>query len=325
MARHRPAVSTAGERGRSADRPSEIPKSGWRDILLRVKEDVTRDNVSLVAAGLALYALLAIFPAMGAAVAVYGLFASPQDIARHVAEIMKMLPPEAARIVEMQLQDLASRQGRTLGFGAAVGVLLALWSARKGMAALMVAANIAYQEREERGFIRRALISLGFTIVAVAGFLFVIAMLVAVPVALEMLPVGPAAGALLAGLRWILLWLVAVLGLAVVYRYGPDRDKPRWRWVTWGSGIAATLWLIGSALFAVYVSNFGSYNETYGALGGVIVLLLWFYLTGFIIILGAEINAEMERQTTRDTTTGPREPMGRRGAYAADTLGRTPR
>jgi membrane protein len=205
-----------------------------------------------------------------------------------------------------------------------VSLLLALWSARQGITALMTATNIAYHQPERRSFFKQVLISLAFTAGGVLGFLLMLLLGVAVPLVLNALPIGPVVSTVILVFRWVFLWASAVLALAVVYRYAPDRQNAKWRWVTWGSGIAATVWLIGSLLFALYVQNFGSYGKTYGALGGAIVLLTWFYLEGFALILGAEINAEMEHQTAVDTTEGPPAPMGQRGAYVADTLGHTP-
>jgi membrane protein len=309
------------ERGRAAARPQDIPTRGWWDIAMRVKKEMTADNVDIIASGLALYALLAVFPALAAAVSIYGLFASPADIAEHLQQVATMLPEDATRILQQQLQQLSQNPQDTLSFGIIVGIGLALWSARKGMVALMKASNIAYDEEENRGFFKQLFVSLAFTIGAVIGFLAVLLLGVAVPLAVSFLPLGPAAEVTLLGVRWILLFAVAVLGLAIVYRFAPDRRPAQWRWVTPGSLIAATLWLIGSVLFALYVRNWGSYGETYGALGGVVILLMWFYLSGYIIILGAEINAETERQTRKDTTTGQPKPLGARGAYSADTVG----
>jgi membrane protein len=309
-------------RGRAADRPQDIPARGWWDIAMRVKKEMTADNIDIIAGGLALYALLAVFPALAAAVSIYGLFASPADMASHLQQVAGTLPEDATKILQQQLNDLSQRQ-ETLSIGIVVGILLALWSARKGIVALMTATNVAYDEEENRGFFKQLFVSLAFTIGAVIGFLAVLLLGVAVPVGLSFLPLGPAAEIVLLAVRWVLLAGVAVLGLAVLYRFAPDRKTARWRWVTPGSLIAAALWLIGSALFALYVRNWGSYGETYGALGGVVVLLMWFYLSGYIVILGAEINAELERQTKKDTTSGQPKPLGQRGAYSADTVGPT--
>lgn len=310
----------ADDRGRHARTPSEIPKRGWLDIAMRVKDEVAKDNVSIIAAGLALYALLAIFPALTAAVSIYGLFSSPEQISSHMEAFAGVLPGDAAQILQSQLEAL-SNQRQTLSFGLVFGLLLALWSSRKGMVALMQATNMAYDEPETRGFFKQILVSLLFTVGAVIGFLIVLLLAVAIPVVLNYLPLGRAAEITILAARWALLWLIAVFGMAIVYRFAPDRHEAKWKWLSWGSGIAATLWLIGSLLFALYAQNSASYGKTYGALGGVVIMLLWFYLSGYALVLGAEINSEMERQTKEDTTEGPRKPMGERGAFAADTVG----
>lgn len=310
------------DRGRQADTPSEIPRRGWWDILSRVKESISRDNLSLVSGGVALFALLALFPALTALLLIYGLFASPADAAAHIEGFAGLLPQQAQQIIHSQLQDLTSQGRQTLGLGLVVTLLVALWSARQGMVGLMAATNIAYGEREERGFIRQTLVSLGLTLGAILGFIGMIVLAIAVPLLLQLFPLGPVADVIVMVLRWVLLGGLVILGFAVVYRYAPDRDEPRWRWVSWGSAIATALWLVASLLFALYVRNFGSYNETYGALGGAIVLLLWFYISAFVIVLGAKINAEMEHQTAADTTRGRPEPMGNRDAKVADDLGR---
>lgn len=311
-------------RGRNAQRPAEIPAAGWRDIFLRVWQKIGQDNASLVAAGIALNTLLAVFPALGVAVLIYGLFSSPAGVAADMKPFFEILPPDAAKLLQDQLQSLVSPAHVKLGVGAIVSALLAFWSARQGIVALMTATNIAYYERERRGFFTQVAISLGFTISALAAFLVMLLLGVAVPLMIQVLPLGPAASAAILVFRWVLLWLFAIGALAVVYRYAPDRRTAKWQWVTWGSAVAATLWLLGSVLFELYVKNFSSYGVTYGALGGVIVLIMWFYLGGFAVVLGAEINAEMEHQTAVDTTDGPPKPMGKRGAYVADTLGKSP-
>lgn len=311
------------DRGRSARTPVEIPRQGWRDILLRVWRKIGQDNASLIAAGIALNALLAVFPALAVTVAVYGLFSSPAGVAADMRSFYDLLPPGAAALIQTQLQALASPAHPRLGFSAAVGAMIALWSARQGIAAVITATNIAYYEHDRRGFIHQTAIALLLTVVAVLGFLAMMLLAVAVPLVLQVIPLGPVAAAAVLICRWVLLWSFVVLALAVIYRYGPDREDAQWRWVTWGSASAATLWLGGSLLFALYVENINNYGIMYGALGGVVVLLMWFYLGGFALILGAQINAEMERQTEVDTTDGPPLPMGQRGAYVADTLGPT--
>ena len=308
-------------RGRAARTPSEIPRAGWRDILLRVWQKLGDDNVSLVAAGVALNTLLAVFPAMAVLASIYGMFASPAEVGREIAPFYGILPHDAAAIIQAQLEALARPQAHTLGIAAVVSLVVSIYYSSQGVAALMSATNIAYSEEERRGFLMRLVVALGFALGAVAGFVLMLLLTLAVPLGLQHLPLPwfVNTGALV--LRWILLWLFAALGLAIVYRYAPSRQNARWRWVSWGSVIAATLWLISSVLFSLYVRDFGSYGKTYGALGGVIVLIMWFYISSMIVVIGADVNAEMERQTRKDTTVLRTAPLGQRGAYAADTVG----
>jgi membrane protein len=319
------AESQEPGRGRGARTPSEIPRAGWRDILLRVWRKTGEDNLSLVSAGVALNTLLAVFPAMAVLASVYGMFASPAQVAKEIAPFYGILPHDAASIIQTQLEALARPRNRTLGIGAIVSFIVSIYYSSQGVSALMSATNIAYSERERRSFIELILVAFAFAVGAVVGFVLMLLLTVAVPLALQRLPLPGFVSMAVLVLRWILLWLFAVLGLAIVYRYAPSRENAQWRWVTWGSVVAATLWLVASVLFSLYVRNFGSYGRTYGALGSVIVLIMWFYLQGYAIVLGAEFNAEAEHQTAVDTTRGPPAPMGERGAYVADTLGQRPK
>jgi membrane protein len=311
----------AQSRGRSAERPGDIPARGWFDITTRVIKRLGPDNVSLVSAGLAMYTLLSVFPALAALVFVYGLFAEPAEVVRNMRSLSGVMPPGTWHLLNSQLQTLLKQNQSTLTAGAAVGVVLSLWSASSAMSALMSATNIAYAEHEKRGFIRLTLLAILFTATAVVWFILVLALGLAVPAVLQKLGTNQVLQIVVAVVRFCLLWAMAVLGLAAIYRYAPARERARWQWVSWGSGIAATLWIIASGLFALYVRSFASYGKTYGALGDFVVLLMWFYISGFVIVLGAEINAEAERQTRKDTTVRGNAPMGERGAFAADTLG----
>lgn len=268
-----------------------------------------------------MYTLLSVFPAIAALVAVYGMFATPADVVRDMKNFSGVMPPGTWNIFNSQLQTLARQRQGTLTTGAIIGVVLALWSASSAMSALMSATNIAYAEREKRGFIQFYLLAILFTVGAVVGFLLMLVLGIVVPAALQSFGTSHWVQIVVAVLRFALLWAMAVLGLAVVYRYAPARERPQWRWVTWGSAIAATLWIIASGLFAYYVRDFGTYGKTYGALGDFVVLLMWFYISSFVVVLGAEVNAEAERQTRKDTTVRGGAPMGERGAYAADTVG----
>ena len=312
------------ERGRDADTPRDIPKAGWRDVLLRVKDGIARDNLGLVAAGVAFYFLLAIFPALGAFVSIYGLVFDPTDAQQQISSFSNILPPDARKILLDQMQALTSGTRSALGFGAVFGILFALWSSMRGTMAMMTALNIVYNERESRGFIKLRVVAFLFTLGMVLFLAASLALIAALPPILAQMGIGHWAETAFRILRWPLLAIFVMLMLAILYRFAPDRRNAQWRWVNPGSILATLLWLIGSGLFSWYVSSYASYNETYGSLGAVVILLMWFYLTAYIFLIGAELSAEMEHQTNRDTTEGEEKPMGQRGAYVADTLGKKP-
>jgi membrane protein len=296
--------------GRDAEAPRAIPKAGWRDILLRTKDAIPADHVSIVAAGVAFFGLLALFPAIASLVAIAGLVLDPADIGGQLEALAGALPENAAEILRTQARKVTEGAGAGIGIGAAFGILLSLWSASKGMKTLMEGMNIAYGEDEGRGFVRLNLVALALTLFLILGLIVALAAAVAAPALLGALGLGDGLRAAVSWGRWPLLALFAVLGLAVIYRFGPSRAPARWRWVTPGALAATALWIAATIGFSVYVRNFGSYNETYGALGGVIVLLTWLWISAFVVLLGAELNSEAEHQTRRDTPT----PEGRRAS-----------
>lgn len=310
-------------RGRQARSPAQVPGSGWKDIALRVKDEIAADHVGLIAAGVAFYGLLALFPAITACMAIAALLTEPQAIVDQLERFAGAMPEEAAAIVIGQATSVAGSHEGGLGLAAALGIGLAIISAGKGMGSLIEGMNIAYDETDERGFVKSALVKYGFTLFLVVGFLVGIGISTVIPAILSAVDLGATTEWLARAGSWGALLLMTILGLAVLYRYGPDRANAEWRWITPGATLATLLWLAGSIAFAFYVSNFGSYNETFGTLGGVVVLLMWLWLSAYIILLGAEINAEMEAQTEVDSTTGPEQPMGERGATKADVLGET--
>jgi len=314
-------VAAESGRGRTAERPTDIPARGWLDVSWRAAKRFSDDNVTLIAGGLAMYALLSVFPALAATVSIYGMFATPSDVIDQMTAFAGVLPPGVWDIFSAELQSITRTGQTTLTFAAALGIVVALWSARAAMSSLMTATNIAYRERETRGFIRTTLLSLAFTAGAVLGFLLMLTLGVVIPVALAAFGSADWTKAAVGILRMALLWAIMVAGFAIVYRYAPAREHARWRWVSPGSMVAATLWLAASAVFAFYVTNFAGYAKTYGALGGVVVLLMWFFISSIVVVLGAQINAELERQTVKDTTDCGGAPLGERGAYAADTVG----
>ena len=272
-------------------------------------------------AGVSFYTFLSIFPALAALVSIYALVTDPAKLQEHIIRVQVVLPAEAAQLVNQQLQRLIG-SGRELGWSLVVGLFIALWSAAKGMSALITALTVAYDEKETRGFLRLNALALLLTL---AGILFLVVFLfliIGIPVVLHALNLGDTAAVVINFLRWPLLAIGGIFALGVLYRYAPNRATPNWQWITWGAVTATALWLIGCVLFSYYVTNFGSYNAVYGSLGVVVILMMWLLLSIYCILLGAEINAEIERQTKVDTTVGEPEPMGERGARVADAAGR---
>jgi membrane protein len=314
---------TQTNRGREARSPSEIPSPGWKDIFMRVKDEISNDNLSIIAAGVAFYGFLAIFPALAAFVSTYGLLVSPSELQSDLKAIESILPPQTADLIHSQLERIVSSQSSQLGWGLLGSLVLALWSASKGMKAMIEAMNITYDEEEKRGTIKLNLIAILLTLGAIVAVIVFLGLIAVLPALIGSLGLGETVRALLNYIRWPLLAAAAIFAMAVLYRYGPSRDHPQWKWVSWGAVIATVLWLLGSFLFSVYVSNFGGYDKTYGSLGVVVILMMWFFLSAYSILLGSEINAEMEHQTAKDTTTGEDRPRGKRGAYVADTVGQS--
>jgi len=289
--------------------------------LWRVYERFSRDRILLVAAGVTFYALLAFFPAIAALVSLYGLFADPSTVTKHLADLSGILPGGAMDLISDQVKRITSKGSGTLGFAFFSGLAISLWSANAGMKAIFDGLNVVYEEEEKRSFVALTLQALACTLGALVFFLLTLGAVVVLPVVLKVLPFGNVVEWLLTILRWPILYGVVVLGLACIYRYGPSRDKAQWRWLTWGSALAAAVWLVVSMLFSWYVANFGTYNETYGSLGAAVGFMTWVWLSTTVVLVGAEINAEMEHQTARDTTVRPEKPMGARGARMADTVG----
>lgn len=308
-------------RGRRAERPSDIPRRGWRDILLRIKDAVSGKSLSLVAAGAAFYAFLAIPSAIAALVSLYGLMADPAEVRRQVDAMRGVVPGEAVGLLSDQLKALTSHSNKTLGIGLVLSVLVALWSAKSATTSMMSALNIAFEESEKRGILRYYATAFALTFSMIVLAILALGLIAVLPAALGVLPLGDTGKAVASIMRWPVLVVLIMAALAVIYRFGPSREQPRWRWVSWGAAAAVLLWIAGSALFSVYVGEFASYDKSYGSLGAVVVLLMWLYLSAYAVLLGAELNAEIEHQTARDTTTGREQPMGRRGAKVADTLG----
>ena len=301
--------------GVQADRPSEIPKPGWIQIVKRALKEATKDAVPLLAAGVAFYAFLAMVPTLIALVMIYGLVTDDEAaVAEQVESFGSVLPTEAEQLLTGQMESLVRTSDRALGIGLIVALLLALWSASSGINNLIKALNVAYDKEVTRSFVKSRLLAFGLTIGAISFMVLAVALVAALPVVLDALDMPGWVKALVQGGRWLGLVVAVLVALAVLYRLGPDRDAPKFRWVSRGAVVATVLWVLGSLGFSIYVDNFGSYGKTYGTLAGVVILLLWLWLSSYAALLGAEVNAEMEQQTIKDTTKGEPEPLGQRNA-----------
>lgn len=309
------------EHGREATSPLSVPARGWRDIALRVKDEWGDDHVGMAAAAVAFYSFLALIPALAALVSILGLIARGDDPTEVVEDLFGALPSEAQSLLSDQLAAISESSSSSLSFGLVLGIVLSIWSASGAIGQLVNTINIAYDEEETRSWFRRKGASLVLTFGAIAYVAFAIFMVVALPKIIDASALGVGTRRLLSILIWPGLALSFMVALAFLYRIGPDRSAARWRWVSVGSVFAVVAWVAVTLGFQFYVNRFGSYNETYGSLAGVVVALLWLWLTAVIVLLGAEINAETEHQTSVDTTVGGDQPMGRRGAVKADTLG----
>lgn len=311
--------------GQTVTSPWAMPARGWKDVALRAWQEAGQDNISLVASGVAFCAVVATVPMLGAIVLSYGLVATPATVTTHVESLTSLMPTDAARLIGEQLANVVSGSDGKKGFGLLVALGIALYGAMKGASAMITSLNIAYDENETRGFIELNLVALAITVGAVLLAILAILAITAMASLEELFPSAP--GVLLAAGRIISYAVMAGAGAAAaatLYRYAPDRRKARWQWLTPGSLFASVAWLIMTLVFGFYVANFGNYDATYGSLGAAIVLLTWLYLSAYVLLLGAEFNCELERQTVRDTTTGIERPLGTRGAYAADTVASGP-
>lgn len=307
-------------RGREATGPHQISLQGWFDILWRVKSEMGRDHLTLIAAGVAFYTMTAIFPGIAAMISLWGLIADPVQVAEFMDQFLRVLPEDAYSILHKQAVDIASKPKQALTFSLIASILVATFSASAAVKALITGLNIVYEERETRGFIKLSLLGLALTFSLVLSALVCLAVIIAVPELLEFF-LPDFFVTVWGWARWLFLFLVSIAMLAALYHFGPCRRRARWQWLGTGSLFATLLWLAASWLFSFYVTHYGSYNETYGSIGAVIVLLMWFWLSALAVLLGAELNAEIEHQTARDSTTGGEKPMGKRGAKMADSLG----
>jgi membrane protein len=284
----------------------------WKIIFQRIKYTVTDDRVSIVASSMAFYCVLAIFPLLIAIVSIYGLFADPTVVERDLNSLAQMLPPQSSQILADQLRSIVQTSDAVLGWSVLLSIVGSLWSSSKASKALMEAFNIAYDEKEERGFIKQNLVALAITLGGAVFVIFAISLVAAVPIVLGELNLSGIAFGITQLARWLAIAFLSMLAIALVTRYAPSHRPPRWQWFSVGGVLATLLWLAASTGFSYYVTNFGNYNETYGSISGIIIMLLWFYITSFVLLLGAEINSSIEY--TREFRLRRKMQMGIRGA-----------
>jgi membrane protein len=308
-------------RGRHASHPLQIPWKGWYDILWRTYREMQSDRLLSIAGGVAFFVLLAIFPAITALVSAYALFFNASTIIDNLSVLNDVVPGNVLSIVHEQATRIASNSGRALSTGLVVGLLVSLWSAMSGVKAMIDALNVIYEQKESRSFIKLNLVALAFTLAGFAAFLLAIGAIVVLPLILSPIGLGSVTETLTRIARWPVLFLALLIGLALLYRFSPDRRTARWQWVSVGSVLAAVTWIVASFLFSWYLTSFANYNATYGSLGAVVGLMIWLWISTIVGLLGAELNAEIEHQTARDSTVGGDKPLGARGAVMADTVG----
>ncbi len=301
--------------------PAGIPFSGWKDVAFRVKNQIAKDRVGLLAAGVAFYGLLALFPAITALIAISGLLIEPSRIVAQLNSLSGLMPEEVITIITKQATAVAGSREGGLGFTAILGLLIAFYSASKGTASLMQRLNIAYAEKETRGFLERMVVTFALTLMLIAGLIGGLSMTLARPVVLAFVDMGPTVRMLFNAALWIGLMALTIVGLSVLYRFAPSRHTPEWKWTSVGAVVGCLVWIAASAGFALFVGNFNYYNQSFGALAGVVVLLIWFWISAYIILMGAELNAELEAQARADTAAGSDKPSGARGTEEAGNPG----
>jgi membrane protein len=308
-------------RGRRAEHPLQIPWAGWWDILWRTYSEMNSNRLLSIAGGVAFFILFAIFPAITALVSAYGIFFNAATIGQDLSLLQGVVPDNVLSILNEQATRIASQSNRALSIGLVAGILVSLWSAMGGVKAMIDALNVIYEERETRNLFRLNLTALVFTLGGFAVFLVAVGAVIAAPLALSWIGLGGATAGLIRMVRWPAMAIVLLGGLAVLYRYGPNRRAPRWQWVSVGSLFASVVWIAASFLFSWYLAKFNTYNATYGSIGAVLAMMMWLWISSMVVLLGAELNAEIEHQTAQDSTVGDDKPLGQRGAVMADTVG----
>jgi membrane protein len=308
-------------RGHQASSPWQMPQAAWKDIFVRTYKRTWDDNVALVAAGVAFYGFFALLSLLGLIVLVYGLAADPMSVVIHMHALTGVLPTDVSSVIGDQLMTAVRASQKTKGLGILVAFLVATYGGTNGASSVITALNIAYEEKEKRGLFRFYLLAISMTLSALVIALAALAGTAALAYLQHLLPnaspVAVTAGKLIG---YVLLTAVAAAIASTLYRFGPSREDAQWKWITPGSLFAALAWLLLTWVFGIYVSRFTNYDASYGSLGTVVALLTWMYLSAYAFVFGAELNSEIEHQTATDSTTGSPEPMGDRGAWAADNV-----
>ncbi len=309
------------EKGHQASSPWEMPHPAWKDIVARTYKRTWDDNVGLVAAGVAFYGFFALLSLLGLIVLVYGFAAAPHTVIENMHSLTAMLPADVASLIGQQLMTSVQSSGQTKGLAILLAAAVAVYGGTNGAAAVLTAMNIAYEEKEKRSLIRFYLIALSMTSSALIMALIALAAAAGVAFLQHLLPTTPAAVVIAGKIAgYVVLTLVGAVIAALLYRFGPSREDAKWTWITPGSLLAAVAWLLLTIAFSFYVSHLTNYSVTYGSLGAVVAVLTWMYLSAYAFIVGAELNSEIEHQTAKDSTTGSPEPLGERGAWAADNV-----
>ena len=308
-------------RGRHAEAPWQISWLGWKDILWRTYWQIGENRLLALAAGVVFYGLLALFPALAGFVSLYGLFAKTSSISDQLSLVAGVFPKGAIDIIRDQIARLIAKGDAKLSINFIVAFCIALWSANAGTKAIIDALNVIYEEKEKRGFIRLTLISLGFTLAALAALTLALTGIILLPHLLDYFGLDRLSALILRMVRWPALLLATILSLSFIYRFGPSRTEPQWQWISVGSIVASVVALATSSLLSWYFSSLANYDATYGSLGAVIGTMLWLWILWVVVLLGAQLNSEIEHQTARDSTVGRPKPLGRRGATMADTVG----
>jgi membrane protein len=317
-------AQTDATAGRHATHPAHIPWRGWWQVIRRTYREITSDRISLVAAGCAFYATLALFPAITMLISIYGLVFDPATVEPQLQVIREFLPPAAFTLIADRVHTLVSRGNATLGFSLLISTAIALWSSSTGTKSLLSALNMAYEEQEGRSFLRFQAVGLLMTLCGILGAIIALIILVFLPLAIEFIGLDAYGKALLQIVSFLVLVAFVMSSFSVLYYFGPSRQSAKWQWITPGSVTATVLWLVASGLLSLYVAHIASYDASYGPIGAVVGVMMWFWVSAYAVLLGAELNAELELQTYEDTTTGPPQPLGRRGAFVADHVAEDP-